>query len=111
MVFLVVELLCFVTFANRPRKDSLMTKTYVLTVTALILVTIITAYNFVCKPEAPYLRNGGATLWDTQTEELADEICASCDTDAEKVQAIYSFCVTIRRHFAAFQCFLMWILF
>ena len=28
--------------------------------------------------------------WDTQTEELADEICADSDTDAEKVQVIYN---------------------
>ena len=93
MVFLVVELMYFITFANRPRKDNLLTKICILTVTALILVTIITAYNFVHKPETPYLNNGGATLWDTQTEELADEICAGCDTDAEKVQAIYSWII------------------
>ena len=50
-------------------------------------------YNFVCKPETPYLSNGGATLWDTQTEELADEICVSCDTDEEKVQAFYQWII------------------
>lgn len=93
MVSLVVELMYFITFANRPRKDNLLTKICILTVTALILVTIITGYNFVCKPEASNLSNGGATLWDTQTEELADEICAGCDTDAEKVQAIYSWII------------------
>ena len=93
MVFLVVELMYFITFANRPRKDNLLTKICILTVTALILVTIITAYNFVHKPETPYLNNGGATLWDTQTEELADEICAGCDTDEEKVQAIYQWII------------------
>jgi len=89
MVFLVVELMYSITFTNRPLKDKLLTKICILTVTALILVTMIFAYNFVCKPETPYLTNGGATLWDTQTEELADEICADCDTDAEKAQAIY----------------------
>ena len=89
MVFLAVELMYFLTFANRPRKDNLLTKTCVLTVTAIILVTIITGYNFVCKPDTPYLTNGGATLWDTRTEKLADEICAGCNTDEEKVQAIY----------------------
>ena len=57
------------------------------------MVTGIIAYNFVRKPEIPYLLNGGATLWDTQTEELADEICASCDADAEKVQAIYNWII------------------
>ena len=93
MLLLVTELMFFITSANRPRKDKLLTKTYVWAATALILVTIITAYNFVRKPEAPYLANGGATLWDTQTKELADEICADCDTDAEKVQAIYSWMI------------------
>lgn len=67
----------------------LLTKICVLMVTALILVTMITACNFVCKQEVPYLTNGGATLWDTQTEELADEICAGCETDEEKVKSIY----------------------
>ena len=89
MLFLVTELMYFITSANRPRKDRLVTKIYVIAVTGLILVTITTAYNFVRKPEAPYLSNGGATLWDTQTEKLADEICAGCDTNEEMVQAIY----------------------
>lgn len=93
MVFLVVELMCLITFANQPYKDKLLTKIYVLAISGLIMVTMITAYIFVCMPEVPYLSNGGATLWDTQTEELADEICADCDTDAEKVQAIYSWII------------------
>ena len=93
MLLLVTELMYFITFANQPRKDKLLTKVCVLAVTALLLVTMISAYNFVCKPEAPYLSNGGATLWDTQTEQLADEICAGCDTDAEKVQAIYNWSI------------------
>lgn len=33
--------------------------------------------------------NGQAILWDTATVELADRICADCDTDKEKVKAIY----------------------
>ena len=93
MIFLVVELMYFITSAVSPRKDSLLTKIYVLTVTGFIFVTMIFAYNFVYKPEAIYLSNGGATLWDTQTEALADEICAGSDTDAEKVQAIYSWII------------------
>ena len=93
MVFIVVELMYYITFANQPRKDSLVTKIPVLVITGLILVTMIFAYIFVRKPETPYLHNGGATLWDTQTEELVDEICAGCDTDAEKVQAIYSWII------------------
>ena len=79
----------YTTGAVRTSKDSLLTKICIWVIAGLILVTGIIAYNFACKPEAPYLTNGGATLWDTQTEELADEICAGCDTNAEKVQAIY----------------------
>ena len=93
MVFLVVELMYFITFVNQHRKDKLLTKIYVSAITGLILVTMIFAYIFVCKPEAPYLCNGGATLWDTRTEELADEICAGCETDEEKVQAIYNWII------------------
>lgn len=93
MVFLIVELMYFIAFTNQPHKDKLLTRICVLTVTVLILITMISAYNFVCKPEALYLSNGGATLWDTQTEELADEICAGCETDEEKVQAIYQWII------------------
>ena len=93
MLSLVTELLYFITSANQPHQDKLLTKICVSAISALILVTMIAAYNLVCKPETPYLTNGGATLWDTQTEELADEICAGCDTDAEKVLAIYSWMI------------------
>ncbi len=93
MLLLVTELMYFITSANRLRKDKFLTKICVLTVTALILVTGITAHNFVRKPETPYLTNGGATLWDTKTEQLADEICAGCETDEEKVQAIYQWII------------------
>lgn len=89
MLLLVTELMYFITSANRLRKDKLLAKICVLAITGLILVTMIFAYNFVCKPEIPYLTNGGATLWDTQTEDLADEICAGCESGEEKVQAIY----------------------
>lgn len=88
------EMMYLAIFDNSSGKDKLLTKIYVLAVSALIVVTLFISYNFVIKPEVPYLLNGGATLWDTQTEELADEICAGCDTDAEKVQAIYSWMVT-----------------
>lgn len=93
MVLLVVELMYFITFTNRPRKDNLLTKICVWTITILIVATLFFAYNFVCKPDAPYLANGGATLWDTQTEELANEICVGCKTDEEKVQAIYQWII------------------
>jgi len=93
MLLLVVEMMYYITSTVKINKDSLLTKIYILVIAGLVLVTGITAYNFVRKPEAPYLTNGGATLWDTQTEELADEICADCDTDTEKVQAIYSWII------------------
>ena len=88
-----IEMMYFGIVDNNHGKDKLLTKIYVLSVSAFILFTLISAYNFVCKPEAPYLSNGRDTLWDTQTEELADEICADCDTDAEKVQAIYNWMI------------------
>ena len=93
MLLLVTELMYFITSTVRRNKDGLLTKIYVLVIADLILVTGITAYNFVCKPESPYLTNGEATLWDTQTEELADEICAGCETDEEKVKAIYEWII------------------
>ena len=93
ILLLVTELMYYTTGAVRTSKDSLLTKICIWVIAGLILVTGIIAYNFACKPEAPYLTNGGATLWDTQTEELADEICAGCDTNAEKVQAIYSWII------------------
>lgn len=93
MLLLVVELMYLITAVNRLRKNKFLTKICVLAISGLILVTMITAYNFVFKPESPYLINGGATLWDTQTEKLADEICAGCETDEEKVQAIYQWII------------------
>ena len=93
MLLLVIELMYFITGTVRTGKDCLLSKICILAITGLILVTGINAYNFVCKPEAPYLLNGGATLWDTQTEELADEICAGCETDEEKVQEIYQWII------------------
>ena len=108
MVFLAVELMYFLTFANRPRKDNLLTKICVLTVTAIILVTIITGYNFVCKPDTPYLTNGGATLWDARTEKLADEICAGCNTDEEKVQAIYQWIIQNSEYDYNYQAFIQY---
>lgn len=93
MLLVVTELMYYITSAVCANKDSLLTKIYILAVSALIVVALFFSYNFVYKPEAPYLHNGGATLWDTQIKELADEICAGCDTNAEKVQAIYSWII------------------
>ena len=74
-------------------KDKLLTKICVLVLTAFIAVLLVFSYNFVYKPETPYLSNGRDTLWDTQTEELADEICAGCETDEEKVRAFYDWII------------------
>lgn len=93
MLLLVTELMYYITGAVRTSKDSLLTKIIVLTITGIILVTIVSAYNFVCKPDSSHLLNGGATLWDTQTEELSDEICAGCKTDEDKVKAIYQWII------------------
>ena len=87
------EMMYLAIFDNSSGKDKPLTKTYVLAISALIVVTLFISYNFVSKPETPYLLNGGNTLWDTQTEDIADEICTDCDTDAEKVQAVYSWMV------------------
>ncbi len=93
MVTTAAELMYLAIFDDSSGKDNLLTKIYVLAVSVFIIVALILSYNFVCKPESPYLLNGGATLWDTQTEELANEICADSDTDAEKVQAIYNWMI------------------
>ena len=106
MLFLVVELMYYITGTVRTGKDCLLTKICILVIAGIILVTMITAYNFVCKPETPYLLNGGATLWDTQTEELADEICADCDTNAEKVQAIYNWMIANSKYDYDYHAFI-----
>ena len=94
MVTTAAELMYLAIFDDSSGKDTLLTKIYVLAVSVFIIVSLILSYNFDCKPDSPYLMNGGATLWDTQTEELADEICAGCDTDAEKVQAFYEWIIS-----------------
>ena len=79
---------------NSSGKDKLLTKICVLVLTAFIAVLLFFSYDFVYKPEAPYISNGRDTLWNTQTEELADEICAGCETDEEKVRAFYDWIVS-----------------
>ena len=93
MLEMVVMLMYLALSYDDSGKDKLLTKIYVLAVATLIVTTLFASYNFVFKPEAPYLNNGGATLWDTQTEELADEICAGCETDKEKAQAFHNWIV------------------
>ena len=94
MITTAAEMMYLAIFDNSSGKDKPLTKIYVLTVSVLIVAVLFVSYIFFSKPETPYLLNGGNTLWDTLTEELADEICAGCDTDAEKVQAVYSWMVT-----------------
>ena len=62
-------------------------------VSALIIAVLFSAYTLVYKQEDISLTNGQATLWDTKTVELADEICGDCDTDEEKVKAIYKWMI------------------
>ena len=89
-----IEMMYFGIVDNSSGKDKLLTKICVLVLTVFIIVLLFFTYNFVYKPEAPYLSNGRDTLWDTQTEELADEICAGCDTDEEKVLAFYNWIIS-----------------
>ena len=109
MIITAAEMMYLAIFDDSSGKDKPLTKIYVLAVSALIVATLLVSYNFVSKPETPYLLNGGTTLWDTQTEELADEICAGCDTDAERVQVIYSWMVANLEYdydyHVVFQCF------
>jgi len=81
----------FGAFVEKPRKDGFVTKIFAFTVSALMAATLLSAYNFVFKPEAPYLANGRATLWTPETKQLADEICEGCETDEEKVQAFHDY--------------------
>ena len=78
---------------NSSGKDKLLTKICVLAVSAFTVILLLFSYDFVFKPEVPYLSNGRDTLWDTQTDELADEICAGCETDVEKVLAFYNWII------------------
>ena len=88
-----IEMMYFGIIDNSSGKDKPLTKICVLVLTAFIIVFLFFTYNFVYKPEAPYLSNGRDTLWDTQTEELADEICAGCETDQEKVLTFYNWII------------------
>ena len=94
IISLVIPLIYFVAYVEETRKDGFLTKIFVLVITGIIAVNLLSAYNFIYKPEAPYLDNGRDTLWDTQTEELAEELCSGCDTDAEKVKAFHNWIVS-----------------
>ncbi len=89
-----IEMMYFGIVDNSSGKDKLLTKICVLALSVFTVILLLFSYNFVFKSEAPYLSNGRDTLWDTQTEELADEICAGCETDEEKVRAFYDWIVS-----------------
>ena len=93
IISLGVVFMYFIAFANATCKDRLLTKIFVLVLSATILLLLFSAYIFVYKQDILSLTNGQATLWDTSTVELADEICANCDTDEEKVKAIYNWMI------------------
>ena len=93
IISLGIVFMYFVAFANVTRKDKLLTKIYVLIVSALIVALLFLAYIFIYKQDDVSLTNGQATLWDTNTVALADEICVYCDTDEEKVKAIYEWMI------------------
>ncbi len=93
LISLVIVFMYFICFTDNKGKDNLLTKIYVLVVSTAIVSLLLSAYIFVYKQEAVSLTNGKATLWDTSTVELADEICADCDTDEEKVKAIYEWII------------------
>jgi len=93
LISLAIVFMYFIAFADNIGKDKPQTKIYVLIVSALIIVLLFSAYIFVYKQDNLSLTNGQATLWDTAAVELADEICADCDTDEEKVKAIYEWMI------------------
>ena len=93
LVSLVVVFIYFIAFIDNSGKDNLLTKIYVLIVSVLIIVLLFSAYIFVYKQDNLPLTNGQATLWDTDTVKLADEICSGCDTDEEMVKAIHKWMI------------------
>ena len=93
IISIAIVLIYFIALTNTTRKDKLLTKIFVMVLTAVTVATLFTAYIFVYKQEDISLANGQATLWDTKTVELADEICANSDTDEEKVKAIYNWMI------------------
>lgn len=93
LISLVIVFMYFIVFNSNKGKDRLLTKIFVLVSSAIILFLLFSAYIFVYKHEDVSLANGQATLWDTKTVEIAGEICADCDTDEEKVKAIYEWMI------------------
>ena len=93
IISLALLLVYFAALIEEPRKDGLPTKIYVLAVTGIIAIALISAYGDITEPEAPYLDNGRDTMWNVHTEELADALCSGCDTDEEKAKAFHKWIV------------------
>ena len=93
LLSLVIVFMYFIAFNINKGKDRLLTKIFVLVLSAVILFLLYSAYIIVYKQENVSLTNGQATLWNTKTVELAVEICADCDSDEEKVKAIYNWII------------------
>ncbi len=93
LISLAIVFMYFIAFANATCKDKLLMKIFVLVLSATILLLLFSAYIFVYKQDNLSLTNGQATLWDTDTVKLADEICDDCDTDEEKVKTIYEWMI------------------
>ena len=93
IISVAIVLIYFTVFADSRRKDNLLTKIFVLIVSTSMIALLFTAYIFVYKQDDVSLINGQATLWDTETVELADEICADCYTDEEKIKAIHEWMI------------------
>ena len=93
LISLVIVFIYFIVFNSNKGKDRLLIKIFVLVSSAVILFLLFSAYIFVYKQNCVSLTNGQATLWDVDTVKLADEICADCDTDEEKVKAIYEWMI------------------
>ena len=53
-----IEMMYFGIVDNSSGKDKLLTKICVLAVSAFTVILLLLSYNFVFKPEAPYLSNG-----------------------------------------------------
>ena len=88
-----IVLIYFGTYIEEPKKDGFLTKNFVLAVMGIVAVNLISAYRFMYNPKEPYLDNGRDTMWNTQTEELADELSSNCETDAEKVKVFHKWIV------------------
>ena len=93
LISLAIVFMYFIVFNNDKGKETLLTKIFVLLVFSAILLLLLAAHIFIYKQDNVSLTNGQATLWDTKTVELADEICTDCDTDEEKVKAIYKWMI------------------